>query len=177
MGNSVGRIPIQKAWCKGRPAKNMLNVPNVKDWFFWGWDFRVPWTGLVQHLDIFLGLHGIVGFSAGTRQERSVWNHSGNQNNCKWNYVELCGISSLVLTLSDSSRNSKSQSSPESRSKGLQLYDVVSEDVQREMFLFPRSRMRPSNHSFSKHICGIMWNKGNVSYLAVSKITADEWEC
>jgi hypothetical protein len=38
-----------------------------------------------------------------------------------WNYVELCGIWSLVLTLSDSSRNSKSQSSPESRLKGLQL--------------------------------------------------------
>jgi hypothetical protein len=52
MGNRVGRISIQKAWCQGRPAKNMLNVPNVKDWFFWGWDFRVPWTGPVQHLDL-----------------------------------------------------------------------------------------------------------------------------
>ena len=62
MGNRVGRIPIQKAWCQGRPAKNMLNVPNVKDWFFLGWDFRVPWTGLVQYLDLLLGLHGIVGF-------------------------------------------------------------------------------------------------------------------
>ena len=49
--------------------------------------------------------------SAGKRQERCVGNHSGNQNNQMWNYVELCGISSVVLTLSDSSRNSKSQSS------------------------------------------------------------------
>ncbi len=62
MGNSVGRIPILKAWYQGRPPKNMLNVPTVKDWFFLGWDFRVPWTGLVQHLDLLLRLHGIVRF-------------------------------------------------------------------------------------------------------------------
>ncbi len=27
------------------------------------------------------------------------------------------------------------------------------------------------------YVCGIMWNKSNAPYLAVSKITADEWEC
>ena len=92
----------------------------------------------------------------------------------------ICGISSLVLTLSDSSRNSKSQSSPESRSKGLQLQDVVSEDVQREMFYFLVQECDLATIHFRNtyvELCGIMWNKGNVSYLAVSKITADEWEC